>query len=273
MDFHIGRSLRSVSFIGPLLTFIPCAASADVIAGLLNHGAGNAGPDYGLRIDNGSVATFNFEAFDTGSSVEMRFHTDTNSASIFGTVKHNQSGQFWDVSATLDMHVFTDDGSDWRTNTSGNFYDHMIRDFEADADNADSRSETELKTKATSADRIGFEFVELNMTLQSGQGDAVYTLDGDTDGSLTLFDYPQDTDLIPFILAKGHRLGSDSEEIAGFGWLDPTHPDHQTGGRGDTRDFLFRLGEWHRVPEPSVPLLLGAALAALALTRRVVVVR
>jgi hypothetical protein len=227
---------------------------------LLNHGFGSEGPNYGLRVDNGSVQTFSFGP-DGGAGVEMQFFSD-NTAKIVGVTKHNQSGQLWSLDADLSIHLFTNDGSEWRTNLSGDLYGEMLNDLINFGANENHAGEHNLKDKNYAADRIGFEVLTLTMELQS-PGPAVFTLPGQTNGVITLYDFPQSANVIPFLLAKGHRLGNSSQEIAGLGWLDPRKPSDQNGGDGLTQDFLFKLksDSITVVPEPGSVV----AIAAIAL--------
>ena len=249
---------------------------AGLIVPLLDHGDGAKGSNYGIRIDNGAVQTFSLQL--GGASVSMKFFTGgalKNQAQIFGTVKHNQSGQLWNINAALDVHLFTNDGSEWRSNLSGDLYDGMITDLITTGDSEFGSGGMSLKNNVFIADRIGFRVVTLDMSLQSGQGAAAFTLPGQTGGNVTLYDYPQGSENIPFVLAKGHRLSASSNEIAGFGWLDARTPDAQSGNDGLTQDFLFRLGSGTPtdnnpiIPEPSsIVLLVSGGMSFLVFGRR-----
>ncbi len=255
---HTPSSLRNLRSILRIVCFITCGLavtgwpsfSQAALVNLVDHGGGNQGPNYGLRVDNGAVQTFSFQ--QSGAMVTMSFDYAAGTGQISGMVHHNQSGQLWDIVADLDMHLLTIDGTEWRSNTSGDLYDGMIKDLIANGDNVNSAGANNLKDKSFAADRIGFEVLTMTMTLKPNQGLPVFTLDSQTNGIVTLFDFPQGPDMIPFMLAKGHRLGDDSDEITGFGWLDPTAPNEQTGSDGRIQDFLFRVDT---MPEPSSLLI------------------
>ena len=170
---------------------------------------------------------------------------------------HNQSGsgQLWDFVVDLENGLITNDNPSTPWNSAPTFYDGMIEDFFANADNHFGEDTDDLKDLTQPFDRIGLLDATLNITLQSGQGSADYT------GPTQFFDFPQGTNVVPFIIVKGHRLGSDSDELAVIAWIDPNPPAHQGSSDGVTRDILGKM-----VSEPG-SIAVWSVVVALGLVR------
>ncbi len=193
---------------------------------LLNHPDGNAGGDYILRIDlpGESPQTFNGEA--GGAFVTLSLDPTTNIGQISGTVLHNQSvsGDLWSITADLGVQKITQaDGSPWNTTDgSGNLYDEILSDMETNAASSNGLDENHLKNELLPADRLAFEIVQLEMTFL-GVGTPDFIIPGQTPGTVTLNQYPSgsDDDMLPFMIAKGHRIGTGAatDPLTGFGWL------------------------------------------------------
>ena len=256
------RTLLLYALLAASWLLVAPGASADSIYLLLDHGFGNQGPDYGLRVDTNVVNTFSFE--QGAVPVTMTFHTASNTATIAGEILHNQSGQLWGLSADLSAHVLTSNATEWRSDTTGDFYDEMIVDFgtpaPVGADNHFSADAMDLKDETQMFDRIGFTVLSLTLTQLQDPG---------YDGPLNLYDYPQGPNEIPFLLVRGHRLSSSSDEfIVGIGWLNDVQPPG-TQTKSHTRDFLFRVGPL--IPEPQAAVLFGAGalVVGVALRRRI----
>ena len=115
-----------------------------------------------------------------------------------------------------------------------------------------------LKNELLPADRLAFEIVQLEMTFL-GVGTPDFIIPGQTPGTVTLNQYPtgSDDDMLPFMIAKGHRIGTGAatDPLTGFGWLS------ENGERIATRDFLFVVGP--PIPEPNSLAMFGAGLLVL----------
>ena len=223
--------------------------NAEISYRLDNHPDGNQGGDYGLRLDDSSVQTFNFDAASgTGVGVSLNFMTGNSTAEIVGKVLHNQSGELWSLKATLGNVRFTNlDGSDWRTNTSNGIYDSMLINLGNSGSPIGSNSDNDLKNPAFAADRIGFDSVLLELTFMD-TGTATYQ------GPTTFYDFPNDGSSIPFAISKGFRKNSSGmgeNDLAAAGWLNPVDPMTGTQTKGPTRDFLYKIGParspWRRL--------------------------
>ncbi len=199
---------------------------------LLDHPLG-----FGLRIDNPAG-----RQYFSMQGVTLSLMESTNSALISGTVLHQESGQLWDLSATFTSPIFINDGSEWRTNTSGAVYNNAIADLVQAGANNYYVNEMLLKNAGTAADRFGFLSVTTQFSLQSGQGAAVFTLPGQESGEVTLYDFPQGASDIPFMFSKGHRIDPKTNQLAGFGWLDARPPELQNCPDAFVQDFLFVVG-------------------------------
>ena len=153
---RLSRRLFPWLFLLVGLALVAPEAHAISIANLFNHGGGSKGSNYGIRVDNGSVNTFSFEDLFGASNVSMTIFTsgpNANSAEISGTVEHNQSGQVWDLQTELNMHLLTTDGTEWRTDVSGDLYDQVLFDLANFGDNIFGDGEGNLKQKSFAADR------------------------------------------------------------------------------------------------------------------------
>jgi len=221
----------------------PSLARAETFR-LLDHGDGTLGPNYGLRVDHNGPNTF---SFDTTQGVTMTFDAVTGTASMSGQIQHNQgAGQLWGITASFSDPVLTHNNSDWRSNVSGALYGGAMGDLTANGDSVFGIGN--LKDATVLADRIAFLAVEVTLKLISG-GTPEFTLPGQENGEVTLYDFPQGDDMLPFIIAMNHRLNPKHHPPTpvGFGWLEDTPPDNQQDS-GKTRDFLFRFGP--QVPDP-----------------------
>jgi len=230
---------------------------------LMNHPDGNAGGDYGLRIDLAGepAQTFNFE--DAGAFVTLSFDSASNTGTITGTVLHSQSdsNDLWQIVVDLEVHTITDDGTIWNTSdVSGNLYDAILDDMESSADSVFGLGETFLKNELNAADRLAFEIVHLPMTFSGVTPDFIFP--GQSLGTVELNQDPTgaNDNQLPFMFAKGHR--DPTNMIIGFGWLT----DGDTGN--ETRDFLFKVGP--PIPEPSSVVLFttGLLIVGAALRKR-----
>lgn len=235
------------------------SAQAATIFQLLNHPDGGRGGDYGLRLDNEEgLQTFNFDA-----GVYLNIDPVSDSARIFGTVMHNQSGDFYLIQADIDLLQYTHDGSEWRSNTSGDLYDGVIEDLIADGDSASAIDEMDLKDLSTLADRIGFNSVDLALTYMAdgGTDGVTYSVGSQTGPTFNFVEYPPgfEEETIPFMIVKGFRFPADSDNLTGVGWLTDV-PGQRTG----FQDFIFQVGP--PIPEPTSFGLMGAA--SLLLLRR-----
>lgn len=236
-------------------------AQAAITVPLFNHPAGVYGANYGLRLDNEEgIQTFNF---DTG--VYLNLDPATNTASIFGTVVHNQSGDFYLIDAEIDLLQYTNDGSEWRSDTSGDLYDTVLFDLRENGDTTSGIDEMDLKDLPTPADRIGFNAVDLTLTFQAdgGSDGATYSVGSQTGDTFTFAEFPPgaDEDTIPFMIVKGHRLPPESDALVGVGWLTDV-----PGQRTFIQDFIFQVGP--PIPEPTSLGVLGAGGLLLLRRRR-----
>ena len=215
------------------------------------YGWGMRLDNFGITCDPRSRVEQHFFDFDPGVTISL--DAVTNQAYIDGTIRHISSNQLWTISATLSDPLFTsaNSASTWHNSNSNALYSHAIADLISNGANEYSPGEGNLKNESYSADRLAFLTGETHLSLQSGQGSAAYVLPGQTDGEITLYDFPQADGMLPFMLAKGHRINATTDQIAGFGWLDARPQDAQHGDDGLVQDYLFRLGD--QVPPENNP--------------------
>jgi len=243
------------------------AAQAATMFALENHPANppEVGGGYGLLIDDSSgLNTFDFE---NGGGEVFFVIEDADSATITGTVRHNQSGQLWSVNAQLDGVVTTnkDNGGTepWYDPTRPNqLYDGILEDLLLNGDSVLGDGGANLKNLAFEADRLAFRIDQVTLEYLGDPADAAWDPDGDGDGIYELMGYPSGVpDMVPMVLAKGHGLPLG--ELAGLGWL--TEPGQAPEG---VRDFSFVVGA--PIPEPSGATLfaLGSLLFAAEIRRR-----
>lgn len=240
------------------------ASEANAAYILLNHPGGNAGGNYGVRIDlSGKRAqTFNFE--EGGASVALSFDSVQNTGLISGVVLHNQSdsGDLWSLEAKLEVHNITTNATPWTA--SSNLDGGIVDDLIANADSVYGVGTNLLKLERYAADRLAFEVVSLEMKYIGPGATADYVSPGQPAGTISLGEYPSGLDdgMLPFMLVKGHRDKNDP--IVGLGWLS------DSDYRGPTRDFLFEVAPHAPIPEPGAALLfpIGAMIVAGAVARR-----
>jgi hypothetical protein len=212
---------------------------------------------YGLRLDNAAgMQTFSFEP-----GVVMDFYyirPGRNAAVIHGTVVHNESGQFYDIEVYFKWRAFTNaDATDWRTNTSGNLYKQMLLDFIGNGNDHSFSSLTEIHDAAYAADRIAFNFSRLTLRLQSGQGSAVFVPHYNLSriaGLYRFYHYPQGSDTLPFVIAKGLTLDTDTDRLVGHVELDPRGPRAQSAAKHIyQQELLFLLTPLPLDPDGNPP--------------------
>lgn len=261
------RFARSLLAAATGLLLAGGAAQAATMFALENHPANppEVGGGYGLLIDDSSgLNTFDFE----NDGAQVLFTIDgADSATISGTLKHNQSGQLWSLNAYLEGVVTTnkDDGGTepWYDPTRPNqLYDGIIEDLLLNGDSVLGDGGANLKNLAFEADRLAFRVDNVTLEFLGDPADAAWDPDGDGDGIYELVGYPGGLpDMVPMVVAKGHGLPSG--EIAGLGWL--TEPGQAPEG---VRDFSFAFGA--PVPEPSSATLfaVGSLLCAAGIRRR-----
>ena len=261
------RRFFSITWIVVLLTAFHTQTTWGAIEfQLLDHPNGGAqdpnmlGDEYGLRIDNSSgVQTFSFTP-----GVAFKFDPlAPQQATISGNIRHVQSNQIWGIEAVLQsVFIGNADGTDWRSNTSApsRLYDGVVEDLQSNGSSAFGVSTNQLKkgTPAPSVptDRLGFELVDVTLKLDA-QLSPVFSLPNNSNDPnvINLDEFPNDTpsdDFVPFVISKGHRLDSTTDELVGVGWLEPS----DDRGRAYTEDFLFVIGPPQpnstggQVPEP-----------------------
>jgi|GEM_PF-3044269 len=227
------KILRSTTAIAALFFAVFAADAAFIRARLDNLASGPFG-SYGLRLDNAQgMQTFSFEP-----GVVMDFHytrPGKGAGVIHGTVAHNESGQLFDLDVYFKWRAFTNaDASDWRSNTSGALYKQMLLDLLANGSNHSSATLPEIHDAAYAADRIAFNFSRLTLTLQDGQGSSAFVPHYNLSripGLHRFYHYNQGDDNIPFVIAQGLTLDTDTERLVGHVELDPRGPRVQTAAK------------------------------------------
>lgn len=252
------------------------AAAGIVTYQILNHPDGNAinvdvdTDGYVLRLDlDGTINTFNA---NTGPGVFFSFNTETNTGSISGTLRHNESGsgQLWQIDATFSgLHLGSDSASPWYADSS--LYDDIVADLLNNADIPATSGEKSIVTDLTAADRIYFEFVDVALTPLSPDPQ-------DYTGPLVWDEHPDTGQMADdkfFYLQYRWRLWDSSYEDSAFdlvgaaGWLEPGAGEDRIGENiKGSQDFLFVFGDRVTTPEPGSALMLLLGGAALAVRRR-----
>jgi hypothetical protein len=223
------KILHSIGAIVALSVAAATTHAAFISARLDDVASGPMG-GYGLRLDNRhGMQTFSFEP-----GVVMDFHytrPNRGAAIIHGVVKHNESGQIYDLHVYFKWRAFTNaDGSDWRSNTSGDLYKTMLLDLLANGNEQSSSSLAEIHDASYAADRLAFKFSRVTLTLQEGQGNAAFVPHYNLSRIPNLYrfyHYPQGENVLPFVIAKGLTLEPDSEQLIGHVELDPRGPKAQ----------------------------------------------
>jgi hypothetical protein len=240
-----------------LLSVAVAAADAAFIRARLDDVASGPMGGYGLRLDNRhGMQTFSFEP-----GVVMDFHytrPNRGAAIIHGAVKHNESGQIYDLHVYFKWRAFTNaDGSDWRSNTSGNLYKTMLLDLLANGNDQSSSSLAEIHDANYAADRLAFKFSRVTLTLQPGQGNAAFVPHYNLSRIPNLYrfyHYPQGENVLPFVIAKGLTLEPDSAQLIGHVELDPRGPRAQTAAKHIYhQELLFALTPLPLPPDDNNP--------------------
>jgi hypothetical protein len=279
------RFTRAGAILAAAIAVGAFAADAHAVSyQIFNHPDGSAIPShktvdeagYVLRLDHW-FTTHTFNANHT--TLTFNFDPNTTSATITGTVTHNQSGtntsaydskdDVYHLSGTLSGVLMTERGSvaPWYgSNSPTQTYDDMVGDLLADANNPRS-SEEQSHQFSDNVARIYFQWDFLELTPDSNN----LGLGKEYTGPLTWTETGP-----PMFLQYRYRLwddeyaGDEFDLIAGAGWL--------TSGGYDkgSQDYLFVLGKTPLgdkppsgvIPEPVTATLALMGLGALGMNMR-----
>jgi hypothetical protein len=240
------------------LCLAACAAHAAHITARLDDLASGPMGSYGLRLDN----QFGMQTFSFEPGVLMDFHytrPSRGAAIIHGTVLHNESGQLYDLHVYFKWRAFTNaDGSDWRSNTSGNLYKNMLLDLLANGNDQSAASLAEIHDATFPADRLAFNFARVTLTLQEGQGNAAFVPHYNLSRIPNLYrfyHYPQGESVLPFVIANNFTLAPDANTLVGHVELDPRGPAAQSAAKHIyNHQMLFSLTPLPFPPDDNNPL-------------------
>ncbi|MFQ5777619.1 MAG: PEP-CTERM sorting domain-containing protein [Terriglobia bacterium] len=234
MDKKKLSRFRAVTVLGVLALLLGAAPAwaETFMYSAHNHPDGNAAPPfYGLRLDfNGTKQTFDF------TNVLFTIDPGAGTASIAGTITHNQAGSGTDATYTI----------------MASFSAMSIRDLGSTGwfDGGDPIADL-LAAGIDPNNAILFQL------------DSMVLSDGNSYGGVLEWFGKSKANGDEFLLVVGHRLDGqpNPEVVAGFGWLQTAN------GQTGTNDFLFTM-DLQPVPEPGTVFLVGGGLTALGLLRR-----